>query len=559
MTKVACIFGTTGNGKIWHSQPVPCSSRMCSSMPNPQKGTILDPKRPVPNAGTVTFLWMQDSLMLTQGTGLICPESVPVSHRQLDNSTFTSSFSHTWIFPNCTHYLTFCWQWLLYPDKYAIYSPSTALEASTQHSSKPLGNWSLVVTTVWVHNCEAGVSVDGVHNIPDTVHCADGVHDIPDTVHCVGVANTIGRYNIICQPTSKPTNCTSKLDIWNLSIPTESSSAFLSTCSIIIWTKQSSETLKRSIHHSICQPKVRIFPSSWTDLRVRRLNCRSGTDPLFLIIRLLNSEDAKLWHPLGRQRHSLLHLILMLIALRQVSDGLSFCPCVGGHGRHRSITKVLMRFLMMVCLWCTLQIVRTCTHGHLRREHLGVQNLDTWMCIFLNGNSLVMGPWKLGSNILYGHGLRASSLAWNRTVKQCSYDVVCKSIQKVCDEKLNLSVTRHRKRVWLRFFGSYDRFTFDRMSAIIIVFRVLNFWWSFGPVLILQSTNWTITLIINLSGWWWWGYKWRKMWNGWRERVIPLYVDEWERRCGMNALDFTMTIGDKRLEACDRSVIHFQH
>jgi hypothetical protein len=40
------------------------------------------------------------------------------------------------------------------------------------------------------------------------------VHDVPKTHNYVGVTDTEGSHNVIRQPTSKPTNGTSKLDTW---------------------------------------------------------------------------------------------------------------------------------------------------------------------------------------------------------------------------------------------------------------------------------------------------------------------------------------------------------
>jgi hypothetical protein len=40
------------------------------------------------------------------------------------------------------------------------------------------------------------------------------IHDIPAAVHCIRVTNTVCCHNVVQGPTSKPTNCTGKPDIW---------------------------------------------------------------------------------------------------------------------------------------------------------------------------------------------------------------------------------------------------------------------------------------------------------------------------------------------------------
>ena len=206
--RTRCVFSTENDKScthLWYRRKqqrtgLPC--RVRSSTRCHQKCTGLGLKCPVSTAGTVTFLWRQDSPMLTLGTGLICPESCPANCTLLDSSTQTSSFAHKRISPSYTPNLHNLLGWLMYPDKYSIYSASTALDASRcWNGCKALSNGSLLVLMVWIHNCEVGVPVDGGNNLPKTV-C------------CVGVTDTVGSHYIIWRPTSKPPNRTCKSDIW---------------------------------------------------------------------------------------------------------------------------------------------------------------------------------------------------------------------------------------------------------------------------------------------------------------------------------------------------------
>lgn len=66
------------------------------------------------------------------------------------------------------------WWWLMYPNKYFVYCPSTAAPKSGGTCNavvEVLGYRLLLIMIFWICNFKPQMSADGIHNIPTAVNC----------------------------------------------------------------------------------------------------------------------------------------------------------------------------------------------------------------------------------------------------------------------------------------------------------------------------------------------------------------------------------------------------